>query len=310
VPLISNSKVVGILSLENDVVNAFSADDLRLLTTLSNNLVMLIERARLFEEVEKARAELENRATALEEANASLLELDRLKSQFLANISHELRTPLNSIIGFSEVLIDEIPGTVNGEQQEFLQDILDSGQHLLALINDLLDFSKIEAGRMALEPSTFGVKSLFDELRNSVAPLIDRKSQRLVFQQDDAVPPLTADHLRIKQVFINLLSNANKFTPEGGFITVSCRLAEPDMLLFTIQDTGIGIRPEDQDIIFEEFRQVDGSMTREVSGSGLGLAISKQIVEMHQGKIWVESELGQGSTFFIRLPVCYQTNPA
>ncbi len=309
VPLISNGKVIGVISLESGLANAFSHEDLRLVTILANSLVMLIERARLFEEVERARTELEKRATALEEANASLRELDRLKSHFLANMSHELRTPLNSIIGFSEVLADELAGVLNDEQKEFTLDILDSGKHLLKLINDLLDFSKIEAGHLALETSTFEVRALFEELRITISPLVQKKSQVLVFRQDGPLPPLSADHLRIKQVFLNLLGNANKFTPNQGMITVSCRRVEPDGLLFSIRDTGIGICPDDHQLIFEEFRQVDGSLTREVSGSGLGLAISKRIVEMHHGKIWVESELGHGATFFVSLPIQCSTDP-
>ncbi len=304
VPLSLNGRVIGIIQVEGNAPGAFGQDDLRLLVTLANSLLILIERARLFEEVENARTELEKRATALEEANQNLRELDRLKSQFLANMSHELRTPLNSIIGFSEVLIDQLNGPLNDEQTEFVQDILESGQHLLNLINDLLDFSKIEAGRLWLEPSTFQVDSLFNELRMTVSALVDKKSQVLVFllegEEEDFI--LTVDHLRMKQVFINLLSNAIKFTPEGGTITVSCRKVEPGWMLFSVSDTGIGIRAEDHELIFEEFRQVDGSLTREVSGTGLGLAISKRIVEMHNGRIWVESSLGRGATFFIFIP--------
>jgi len=310
VPLIADGKVIGVINLESGLVNGFSYEDMRLVTILANSLVMLIERARLFEEVEKARTELEKRATELEEANASLRELDRLKSQFLRNMSHELRTPLNSIIGFSEVLTDELVGVLNEEQKEFTQDILESGRHLLKLINDLLDFSKIEAGHMVLQPSTFELRSLFEELRITVSPLVEKKSQILVFRWEGQLPPITGDHLRIKQVFLNLLGNANKFTPERGMITVTCEQPEPDLLLFSIRDTGIGISEEDQSVIFEEFRQVDGSLTREVPGSGLGLAISKRIVEMHNGKIWVESELGKGATFYVSLPVnCQQLAP-
>jgi PAS domain S-box-containing protein len=306
VPLFSSGKVMGVISLESSAANAFSQDDERLLTILANSLVMLIERARLFEEVVTARAELEKRAAELEDANSSLREVDRLKTQFLANMSHELRTPLNSIIGFSEVLVDELIGAMNEEQNEYAQDILDSGRHLLKLINDLLDFSKINAGRMLLEPSVFEVAKLFEELKISVLPQVQKKKQVLVFQQDDQSICLNADRLRIKQVLMNLLSNANKFTAEGGCIQVSCQMIGAEQALFSVRDNGIGINPEDQQFIFEEFRQVDGSMTREVPGTGLGLAISKRIVEIHQGRIWVESEAGQGSTFHVRLPVTCQ----
>jgi PAS domain S-box-containing protein len=303
VPLLQEAQVFGAISLESSAVAAFSQDDLRLLVTLSNSLVVLIERARLFEAVEQARRELEDRAAELEKANARLRSLDRLKSQFLANISHELRTPLNSIIGFSEVLADGLAGTINGEQTEYLQDILDSSRHLLALINNLLDFSKMEAGRLALELTTFTVSDLFEDLRRAFSPLVEKKRQRLVFEQAEGLPALTADPLRIKQVFLNLLSNANKFTPAGGSITTACRLYGPDRLLFSVHDSGIGIRPADHALIFEEFRQADGSLTREAEGTGLGLTISKRIVEQHGGQIWVESELQQGATFYVLLPL-------
>jgi PAS domain S-box-containing protein len=303
VPLIYNEKVIGVIKLEGSDDHAFTKDDQQLITILSNSLVVLIERARLFEEVESARSELEKRAGELETANARLRELDRIKSQFLANMSHELRTPLNSIIGFSELMIDCVTGPLNNDQKECIEDIHQSGKHLLALINDLLDFSKIESGRMELNPTKFDVGSLYDEIRINVAVLIGKKEQVLTFENADSLPPLTADSLRIKQVFINLISNANKFTPVGGTIRVSCCMQDPDHLLFSVTDTGIGIRPEDYNLIFEEFRQVDGSMERQVAGTGLGLAISKRIVEMHGGKIWVESAYGSGATFYVQLPV-------
>jgi PAS domain S-box-containing protein len=302
VPLFSSDRVIGVISLESSVANAFSHEDQHLLTTLSNSLVMLIERARLFEEVVTARAELEQRADELQEANNSLLEMDRLKTQFLANMSHELRTPLNSIIGFSEVLIDELIGKLNGDQKDAAEDILESGRHLLKLINDLLDFSKINAGHMHLEPAMFDAAGLFDELHRSILPMAQKKKQTLVFHVQRPGIQVNADRLRIKQVLMNLISNAVKFTGEGGCISVSCKLNDQQQALFTVSDNGIGIRQEDQQIIFEEFRQVDGSMTREVPGTGLGLAISKKIIENHQGRIWVESEPGKGSAFHIYLP--------
>ena len=273
---------------------------------LANNLVVLIERARLFLEVEQARSALEERASALESANERLRELDRMKSHFLANMSHELRTPLNSIIGFSEILIDNLAGPLNTDQEDCVTTIHDSGKHLLALINDLLDFSKIEAGRMVLEPTTFEAAGLIDEVRSTILPLTEKKAQRLGVMVEENLPLLSADRLRLKQVFIDLLSNANKFTPEGGEINMTCRIAETGQMLFSFQDTGIGIRPEHQDLIFEEFRQVDGSMSRQVSGSGLGLAISKRIVLLHHGSIWVESQLGNGATFYVSMPIVYQ----
>lgn len=303
VPLTAGSLIIGALNVESPQPNAFTPEDQRLLSTLASNLTVLIERARLFDEVEAAKVELQQRAEALEEANVRLQELDRLKSQFLANMSHELRTPLNSIIGFSEVLIDGLVGEVPPEQRECLENIRSSGQHLLALINDILDLSKIEAGRMELKPTTFDVAELLAEVQATVIPLIEKKSQVLTVEQPDGLPPLTADRFRIKQVLLNLLSNAYKFTPVGGHITLSCRLADQAMMLFSVADTGIGIKPEDQGIIFKEFRQADGSLAREMTGTGLGLAISKRLVEMHGGCIWVESEYGHGATFSFMLPL-------
>jgi len=308
VPLATGSEVVGVLNVESPHLDAFTRDDLQVLSTLAGNLTMMISNARLFEEVEDARIELQRRAEALERANERLQELDRLKSQFLANMSHELRTPLNSIIGFSEVLYDGLVGELTAEQQECVGNIYVSGEHLLALINDVLDLSKIEAGRMELTLSTFEIADLMDKVKTTIVPMIAEKSQALHIELADDLPPINADQVRIKQIMLNLLSNAHKFTPEGGDITVSCRLVASHALLFSVTDTGIGIKPEDQEAVFEEFRQVDGSATREVEGTGLGLAISRQLVEMHGGRIWADSEYGQGATFSFLLPIAGPTS--
>ena len=303
IPLAAGPLVVGVLNVESPQVNAFTDDDQRLLSTLASNLTVLIERARLFEEMEAARMALQQRAEALEEANVRLRELDRLKSEFLANMSHELRTPLNSVIGFSEVLIDGLVGEVSSEQKECLGNIRSSGKDLLALINDILDLSKIEAGRVELKMATFDVAGLLAEVQVTIRPLIEKKSQVLKIEQAGGLPSLTADRFRIKQALLNLLSNAHKFTLVEGCITLSCRLVDQATMLFSVTDTGIGIKPEDQRIIFDEFRQVDGSASREITGTGLGLAISKRLVEMHGGRIWVESEYGHGATFSLLLPL-------
>jgi len=309
VPLSTGPWVIGVINVESPQINAFTDDDQRLLSTLASNLAVLVERARLFEAVETARIELQQRAEALEQANVRLQELDRLKDQFLANMSHELRTPLNSIIGFSDLLIDGSVGEMSPEQKECVQNILDGGEHLLTLINDILDLSKIEAGRMTLEPATFDAAELLAEVQATISPLIEEKSQVLTVEQADDLPPLTADRFRIKQVLFNLLSNANKFTPVEGHITLSCRLADPATILFSVADTGIGIKPEDQEIIFEEFRQADGSPTRKTRGTGLGLTISKRLVEMHGGRMWVESEYRHGATFSFLLPLAGPPDP-
>lgn len=303
VPLAAGPLVIGALDVGSPQLNGFTEHDQRLLSTLASNLAILIERARLFEAVEAARLESQRRAEALEEANVRLKELDRLKSRFLASMSHELRTPLNSIIGFSEVLLDGLMGEMPPEQKECVRDILSSGEHLLALINDVLDFSKIEAGRMTLEPTAFDVTEWLKEIQTTITPLVGKKSQTLHVELADGLPPLVADRFRLKQVLLNLLSNATKFTPEGGHITLSCRLADPTTMLFSVADTGIGIRPQDQEHIFEEFRRAEDAAVREISGTGLGLAISKRLIEMHGGRIWVESEYGHGATFSFLLPL-------
>ena len=303
VPLTVDSRVIGVLNVESAQVNAFTPDDLRLLSTLASHLVVVIERARLFDEVEAAGIELQERAQALEEANVRLQELDRLKSQFLANMSHELRTPLNSIIGFSEVMIEGMVGELQPEQKECLEHIRSGGHHLLRLINDILDISKIEAGYLELVPAPFDVAQLVSDVEATIAPLLEKKSQRLTVDLPEELPALVADHFRIKQVLLNLLANACKFTPDEGRIALSCELADASSMLFSVADSGIGIKPEDREIIFEEFRQADDSKAREMTGTGLGLAISKRLVEMHGGRIWVESTYGHGATFSFLVPL-------
>ena len=304
VPLMVRDRVIGVLNVESDEKDHFSIDEQRLLTTVANNLAMLLERARLFEEVETARGQLQERAAELEQANARLQELDELKSKFLASMSHELRTPLNSIIGFSEVLVDGVLGEMTPKQQECVSNILASGEHLLDLINDILDLSKIEAGQMTLELTTFRVGPLFEESRTTIEPLTNKKMQTLKCEMEAPLPQVVGDRLRIKQVLLNLVSNAQKFTPESGTITLSCHLADDQTMLFTVEDTGIGIPPGDQDLIFEEFQQSNRrGHQKGRQGTGLGLAISKRLVELHGGRIWVESEVGEGSTFSFLIPL-------
>src|SRR5438552_4783404 len=223
------------------------------------------------------------------------------KSEFLANMSHELRTPLNAIIGFSEVLTDRMFGELNEKQDEYLKDIYASGQHLLSLINDILDLSKIEAGRMELEPADFDLPGAIDNALTLVRERAGRRGIALGQAIDERVGVIRADERKVKQVLLNLLSNALKFTPEGGRIDV--RAAATDALVeVSVADTGVGIAPADQEAVFEEFRQV-GTADKKVEGTGLGLALSRKFIELHGGRIWVKSELGQGSTFTFTLPV-------
>jgi signal transduction histidine kinase len=228
------------------------------------------------------------------------------KSEFLANMSHELRTPLNAIIGFSQVLRDEMVGSVNEKQAEYLDDIISSGNHLLSLINDVLDLSKVEAGQVELEVHPF---SLREALERGVVMVRERATEdgvRVAFVADPEVDVVAGDERRIKQVIFNLLSNAVKFTPAGGEVDVSAMRANGEVRV-SVADTGPGIAPEDQERIFEEFQQSEtGVGLRE--GTGLGLALSKRYVELHGGRIWVESELGRGSTFTFALPARSSTS--
>ncbi len=301
VPMRIGPFIIGVLDVQSSSLGAFDQDDLHLVSTLAGNLAILVERVRLFNEVEAARAALQERAQALEAANAQLQELDRFKDQFLVSVSHELRTPLNSIIGYADVLLKGIFGDLTPKQIGGVQNILTSAEDLLALINDILDFSKIKAGRMPLDMTTFAVDELLAEVQSVVAPLIEEKRQTLIVECVNGLPPLTADRLRIKQVLLNLLSNAVKFTPSEGTITIVCRTVG-SALQISVTDTGPGIREEDYVLIFEEFRQADGPLALRVKGTGLGLAISKRLVEMHGGQIWVESKYGHGATFSFWLP--------
>ena len=223
------------------------------------------------------------------------------KSEFLAGMSHELRTPLNAIIGFSQVLRQRMFGDLNEKQEEYLDDILASAHHLLALINDVLDLSKVEAGQVELEMTSF---SLLDALERGVVMVRERafdNDVQVALRLDPDVHEVEGDERRIRQVVFNLLSNAVKFAPEGGAVDVSAARLNGEVRV-SVSDTGPGVAPEDCDRIFEEFQQTDaGVELRE--GTGLGLALSKRLVELHGGRIWVESELGQGSTFIFTLPV-------
>jgi signal transduction histidine kinase len=255
----------------------------------------------LEQKVKERTADLERSEQELAHARDEALAANRHKSTFLANMSHELRTPLNSIIGFSEVLGTKLFGELNDKQAEYVTDIHDSGTHLLSLINDILDLSKIEAGRLELNAAPFDLGAVVDNVLTLMKERATRGSVRLDKEVADDIDTITADERKVKQVLINLLTNGVKFTRPGGTVTVRVRRAAQDVVI-SVADTGIGIAKADQEIIFEEFRQATGEYTRKQEGTGLGLTLCRRLVELHGGRIWVESELGRGSTFSFTLP--------
>src|SRR5262249_42057 len=225
----------------------------------------------------------------------------RHKSEFLANMSHELRTPLNAIIGFSEVLSERMFGELNEKQEEYLKDIYASGQHLLSLITDILDLPKSDPGRLEQHVANFGTPAGIDHALTLGRERAGRTGITLHKEVDARLGTVQADERKIKQILLNLLSNAIKFTPEGGRIEVQAVPGDGTVEV-SVRDTGVGIAPEDHEAVFEEFRQV-GTADKKVEGTGLGLALSRKFVELHGGRIWVESEVGKGSTFTFSLPL-------
>ena len=282
----SENVMLGAFVLARVDVRPFNSHDLKLAETFADQAAIAIKNVSLFNEIQQKSRELEV--------------ANRHKSEFLANMSHELRTPLNAVIGFSEVLGQGIFGDVNEKQKEYLEDILSSGKHLLSLINDILDLSKIEAGRMDLEPSTFSLANALDSGLMIVRERASRHGISLKAAVPPDLPPVVADERKVKQILFNLLSNAVKFTPDGGRIDVRVAAENGDVRI-DVQDTGIGIAPEDQSRIFTEFQQVGRERSRE--GTGLGLTLSKRYVELHGGRLWVESTPGKGSTFSFTLPL-------
>jgi signal transduction histidine kinase len=287
VPLLSEDQVIGVLAVTRKTPGEFEPEVVRLLGTFATQSALAIQNARLFHEIEDKSRQLEV--------------VSQHKSEFLANMSHELRTPLNAIIGFSEVLLERMFGEVNEKQVEYLQDILESGRHLLSLINDILDLSKIEAGRMELELTDFNFPQAIDNAVMLVRERAERRGITLSRLVDERLGQIRGDERKIRQVLLNLLSNAIKFTPEGGRIEVRAVPVDGSVEV-SVTDTGVGIAPEDQEAVFEEFRQVGGA-ERKAEGTGLGLTLCRKFVELHGGKIWVKSQVGAGSTFTFAIPL-------
>ncbi|MEP7326796.1 MAG: ATP-binding protein [Gemmatimonadota bacterium] len=315
VPLRSADVVIGTVSVHNRKDGrSFGPHDIQLLRTLGEQAVIGLDRAHVLEESRKSERALATKNTELQRATL-------LKNEFLANMSHELRTPLNSIIGFSDLILSGAVGETNEQQQDFLSAILRNGRHLLGLINSVLDLSKIEAGRMTLE---LGPTDLRDAITHAVADtasLRTAKHQTCEVEMDHTPLHVLGDAQRVRQILFNLLSNAAKFTPDGGTIGLRAvrtrapmptpsdrhgeqpKLVSRDAVWIAVIDTGIGIMHDDMAKLFQEFSQVDTSASRRAQGTGLGLVLSKKFVEMHGGTIGVESVYGKGSTFWFILPV-------
>jgi len=262
---------------------------------LSRLLDNITERKQMEEELIAHQQKLMEKTRELEAAS-------QLKSEFLAGMSHELRTPLNAVIGFSQLMLDGVPGEINDEQRQCLNDILSSGQHVLNLINHVLDLSKVEAGKMELKPENLNLADVIDGVVQTVRPMLDDNRHKLGVNVEEGLPPVRADKNRLRQIFLNLLSNAIKFTLTGGQLGIEVS-REGDWCQVSVIDNGIGIRKEDQERIFEPFCQLDNPLTREKTGTGLGLTLANQIIEKHGGRIWVESAYGKGSRFTFTLPL-------
>jgi signal transduction histidine kinase len=285
--MLRENHLIGCLAVTRNAPGDFPAETIELLRTFATQSALAIQNARLFREIEEKSRQLEV--------------VSQHKSEFLANMSHELRTPLNAIIGFSEVLTDRMFGELNEKQEEYLKDIYASGTHLLSLINDILDLSKIEAGRMELELTDFDLPTALDNALMLVRERAQRRNLTLHKDVDAGLGQIRADERKIRQVVLNLLSNAIKFTPEGGRIEVAA-VPRDGLVEVSVSDTGVGIAPEDQEAVFEEFRQV-GTADKKAEGTGLGLTLCRKFIELHGGKIWVKSQPGAGSTFTFTIPL-------
>jgi signal transduction histidine kinase len=286
----------------NQRIEVPSNDELGALAEEFNRMAARLQESYsgLEQKVEERTRELGTALAELDEKSRELEAASRHKSEFLANMSHELRTPLNAIIGFSQVLNEKLFGEVNEKQAEYLDDILTSANHLLALINDILDLSKVEAGQVELEITSF---SLREALERGVVTVRERATHdgvQVTLAANGGVDLVTGDERRIRQVIFNLLSNAVKFTPDGGAVDVRATQVDGEIRV-SVADTGPGIAAEDHERIFEEFQQTDAGVDQR-EGTGLGLALSKRLVELHGGRIWVDSEFGKGSTFVFTLP--------
>jgi two-component system cell cycle sensor histidine kinase PleC len=262
----------------------------------------ITERKRTEQDLQEKNRHLVKQQQELMEKTRELEAASEAKSEFLAHMSHELRTPLNVIIGFSELMLDGVPGKINKEQRQCLDDVLSSSKHLLDLINDVLDLSKVESGKIKLRQIDITMADVLEGLKRTMTPILLPRKQSLVIRVERGLPPVHADKGKIRQVILNLLSNATRFTPDGGKLKIEA-IRKDHSCQVSVVDNGIGIRKKDQERLFEPFSQLDNPLTGEKGGTGLGLALTKQIIEKHGGQIWVESEYGKGSRFIFTLPL-------
>ena len=320
VPLFRKETAIGALIVAYRSDHAITDAEIELATALAAYASIAIENARLVSEIQNERDLAEQRAQELAVKNKEVERANRLKSEFVANMSHELRTPLNSILALSQILLERLDGELNDEQDKQVRIIERNGQNLLRLINDILDLSKIEAGRLDLIPSDFKLADVINSVRGTIAPLVVEKNLEVQLDLANDLPICHTDENKLKQILLNLLSNAVKFT-ERGSITVRARLGQAVIpatntdipgpwLTVEVQDTGIGIAPEDQASVWEEFRQIDGSLARQYEGTGLGLAIVRRLVRLLGGEIALESAPGVGSTFRFSFPARLRGNQA
>ncbi len=308
VPLVLQEQAIGFLGFDAvRTAKTWSEEELALLKIVGEMFVNTLARQRAEATLRKAYAELETRVeertTELSTTNAQLGRAIRTKDEFLATMSHELRTPLNAILGMTEVLHADTYGPLNEKQDRAVSHIETSGRHLLTLITDILDLSKIEAGKMELDNQPIAVDTLCQNSLALVMPLARQKKIKIFSSFENVLYPLLADGLRLKQILVNLLDNALKFTPEKGQVGLDVSgNVQQDIMQFTIWDTGIGIKQADMNRLFKPFVQVDGALNRQYEGTGLGLALVYRLVEMHNGSISVESDVGRGSRFIVRFP--------
>jgi signal transduction histidine kinase/DNA-binding response OmpR family regulator/HAMP domain-containing protein len=314
VPLKVEGRVLGVLSVDNVRTDRqLTTADQRLLTTLANQMAIAITNALAYRQIAQLNIGLEEKVQErtealrlqqeqLQEVNRQLEIANRHKSEFLANMSHELRTPLNAVIGFSEVLLERMFGELNAKQAEYLDDILSSGKYLLSLINDILDLAKVEAGKLEMDLGVFDLKQLLEGSLVMVRERALGHGITLELEIANDIASLVGDERKVKQILFNLLSNAVKFTPDKGKVGIKTRKVGA-VVQIAVWDTGVGIGPDDQQRIFEEFYQVGKGLTEKTEGTGLGLTLTKKFVELHGGTIWVDSVPGQGSTFTFTLPI-------